>query len=66
MQEDLIEPVPVPDIFVAGLGKIEPLGFVTRLLFYVPEGSNKVVAARLIIPDTGLALIKRYLAGGRH
>lgn len=49
----MIEPVPVHDIFVSGLGEVEDLGGgVFRFVFFSkhhgPNGEERVVVARLV------------------
>jgi hypothetical protein len=51
MRDELIEPVPVDDVFVTGVGRIEDLGnYCIRVWLYAEEGTQKVVKAKLIMP----------------
>jgi hypothetical protein len=68
---DLLEPCPVPEIFVYELAKIERMGPVSRLIFAVPQGTTfdtqqsveRFVVARLIVPTEAIPEIVAALRG---
>lgn len=69
-QEEMtvLETVPVDDVFVCNICKIENLGHVTRVWLCAPENGPvsccvpvNVVKARLIIPTASLVVLARAL-----
>lgn len=63
--DELIEPVAIPDVFVSGMGRIEPLGSgILRLTFYVlaDHGRQRLVVAKIIVPKEDLRENNRKIA----
>lgn len=61
--EEIIEPIPVIDIFVTGVGKVEVLGRNARITLYVEQDGERVAVGKIIVemdnlPNCIIAIMK--------
>lgn len=55
MPDELIEPVPLNDIFAAGIADVEAIGHgMVRIWFFVKPGGFRIAVARIVLAETAL------------
>lgn len=59
---EMIEPIAICDVFVSGLGNVERIADCLRFSYFVEQGSDKVLVAKLVIPMSVVSRLRDWPA----